>query len=281
MIYSSVVENLLFPIILVATTLVFLAIFIPIVAVRGHYKKFVNKHSVAIRQLKEVNKKYKFIKIPNFDMSHSYDNENFYGDISCRDYLTYQLVYSQKKVSQAMRDTLQNKDLYDKYKQDVQNSCTKGQYDTEKLPRNAKRLKKFEDKIFKDTMHSPVTNFSIYVKLILTNINGDRKGYKDKFFYSKEIKEIIHDLNNKKGSYYANENIWNSICRVERGKVTNKMRFAIYERDGWRCRKCGRRRDDLEVDHIIPIAKGGKSTFDNLQTLCHRCNVKKGANIEY
>lgn len=255
MIYSSVIENLLFLIILVATTLVFLAIFIPIVAVRGYYKKFVNKHSVALRQLKEVNKKYKFIKIPNFDMSHSYDNENFYGDISCRDYLTYQLVYSQKKVSQAMRDTLQNKDLYDKYKQDVQNSCAKGQYDTEKLPRNAKRLKKFEDKIFKDTMHSPVTNFSIYVKLILTNINGDRKGYKDKFFYSKEIKEIIHDLNNKKGSYYANENIWNSICRVERGKVTNKMRFAIYERDGWRCRKCGRRRDDLEVDHIIPIAR--------------------------
>ncbi len=73
---------------------------------------------------------------------------------------------------------------------------------------------------------------------------------------------------------------WQSICRVERGKVTNKMRFAIYERDHYRCRKCGKSTDDLEVDHIIPISKGGKSTFDNLQTLCHRCNYRKGSNIE-
>ena len=40
------------------------------------------------------------------------------------------------------------------------------------------------------------------------------------------------------------------------------------------------RTNDLEVDHIIPISKGGKSTYDNLQTLCHRCNVRKGAKIE-
>ncbi len=278
---NTILEQLIIPIIIVSTTLVFFSIFIPIVADRKHYTNFVTDHSVALRQLKEVNKKYKFYKIPNFDLSHSYNNENFYDDISCEDYLTYQLVYTQKKVSQAMRDTLANKDLYDKYKQEVQSTSKRGNYDVYELPRNAKRLEKFERKIFFDSMCSPVINFSIYVKLTLTNINGDRKGSKDRTFYPKDIKRIIHDLNEKKGSYYSNEYIWNSICRVERGKVTNKMRFAIYERDGWRCRKCGRRRDDLEVDHIIPIAKGGKSTFDNLQTLCHRCNVKKGANIEY
>ncbi|MBR2352886.1 MAG: HNH endonuclease, partial [Clostridia bacterium] len=32
----------------------------------------------------------------------------------------------------------------------------------------------------------------------------------------------------------------------------------------------------LEVDHIIPVSKGGKSTLDNLQTLCERCNRGKG-----
>ncbi|MBO5777220.1 MAG: HNH endonuclease [Clostridia bacterium] len=36
----------------------------------------------------------------------------------------------------------------------------------------------------------------------------------------------------------------------------------------------------LEIDHIKPIAKGGKTTIDNLQTLCHDCNVKKGATYE-
>ncbi|MDD3841546.1 MAG: HNH endonuclease [Bacilli bacterium] len=57
------------------------------------------------------------------------------------------------------------------------------------------------------------------------------------------------------------------------------MRFAIYQRDHYRCQKCGRQTNDLEVDHIVPIAKGGKSTYDNLQTLCHRCNSAKGSNL--
>ena len=59
------------------------------------------------------------------------------------------------------------------------------------------------------------------------------------------------------------------------------MRFSIYQRDGYRCRICGRSTDDLEVDHIFPIAKGGKSTYDNLQTLCHRCNYNKSDSFEY
>ena len=68
---------------------------------------------------------------------------------------------------------------------------------------------------------------------------------------------------------------------VSKGEISNKMRFAIYERDGYRCRRCGVRDGyaRLEIDHIIPIAKGGKSTYDNLQTLCHDCNVEKGDSL--
>ena len=88
-------------------------------------------------------------------------------------------------------------------------------------------------------------------------------------------------IKNKNGTFYNDREIWNSLCRVERGKVSNKMRFSIYERDGYRCRNCGisDRYANLEIDHIIPISKGGKSTYDNLQTLCHRCNVEKGDSM--
>ena len=63
------------------------------------YRQFVKDNSVALAKLKELNDCYQFLKIKNFDMSHSYDNENFYSDISCQDYLTYELVYKQKEVS--------------------------------------------------------------------------------------------------------------------------------------------------------------------------------------
>ena len=213
-------------------------------------------------------------------MVHSYDNENFYDDISCEDYLTYQLVFLQKKVNQAMEGTLSNKELMNKYNHEIIEKCVMEQYDTEELLRNKNKLKMTELKEFNKAKQAPVVMFFIDVKLVLTNINGNYRSSKIERFYPNRISTIIHQLNQKRGSYYTNEWIWNSICRVERGKVTNKMRFAIYNRDHNRCRRCGSRYN-LEVDHIIPISKGGKSTYDNLQTLCHRCNVRKGSGIKY
>ena len=35
----------------------------------------------------------------------------------------------------------------------------------------------------------------------------------------------------------------------------------------------------LEIDHIIPIAKGGQTVEDNLQTLCWKCNRAKSDKI--
>lgn len=68
--------------------------------------------------------------------------------------------------------------------------------------------------------------------------------------------------------------------KEERSKVTQSLRYDIMRRDGFRCRLCGRSADsgvELEVDHIIPISKGGTSSMDNLQTLCRDCNRGKGA----
>ena len=43
--------------------------------------------------------------------------------------------------------------------------------------------------------------------------------------------------------------------------------------------KCGisdKSRIFFQVDHIIPMNAGGKSTLDNLQILCRQCNGQKG-----
>jgi hypothetical protein len=56
--------------------------------------------------------------------------------------------------------------------------------------------------------------------------------------------------------------------------VPQRLRRAVLERDGWRCRACGSK-DDLHVDHVYPRAYGGKAVLSNLQALCAPCNRTK------
>ena len=65
---------------------------------------------------------------------------------------------------------------------------------------------------------------------------------------------------------------------------TDRERFQILKRDRFRCKLCGASPAtnptvELEVDHIIPFSKGGPTTIENGQTLCHRCNRHKGDSI--
>ena len=102
---------------------------------------------------------------------------------------------------------------------------------------------------------------------------------KKKTIEEAEIQEIFRKLDSRT-TLYATE-AWRR--KTERAKVTPAVRFRIIQRDGGRCRMCGRSAQDgtiLEVDHIIPIAHGGDSRDSNLQTLCRECNRGKGS-VEY
>lgn len=61
--------------------------------------------------------------------------------------------------------------------------------------------------------------------------------------------------------------------------VTRGQRVRILERDGYRCQSCGAE-SHLCIDHIIPVSRGGDSSDDNLQVLCHSCNTKKGNKLD-
>lgn len=54
------------------------------------------------------------------------------------------------------------------------------------------------------------------------------------------------------------------------------LRREILERDAYRCQVCGDWHQ-LVIDHIRPRSKGGLTVPENLQTLCNRCNSKKGS----
>ena len=67
--------------------------------------------------------------------------------------------------------------------------------------------------------------------------------------------------------------------RNQRKLMTKALRKEIMKRDNYTCQICGKYMPDevgLHIDHIVPIAKGGKTVPSNLQVLCSKCNGAKG-----
>lgn len=64
---------------------------------------------------------------------------------------------------------------------------------------------------------------------------------------------------------------------------------VVFARDAWRCGLCGKKTDRSkrgsthprapELDHIIPVSKGGLHTYANTQCSCRSCNGAKGARV--
>ncbi len=60
-----------------------------------------------------------------------------------------------------------------------------------------------------------------------------------------------------------------------RPAIPHRVRLAIYERDGYRCRYCGGFRGGLVIDHIDAYIDGGGHHEKNLATACNPCNIEK------
>jgi hypothetical protein len=80
-----------------------------------------------------------------------------------------------------------------------------------------------------------------------------------------EFKKIYID----KRIYKTNSKLWKEISKT------------IFKRDNYTCKYCGQIGGRLEVDHVIPISKGGTNDLSNLTTSCRKCNrQKKDMSVE-
>ena len=81
----------------------------------------------------------------------------------------------------------------------------------------------------------------------------------------------INSPDENKASYYKHKT---------KREPSNRLKVQVLMRDGNRCRLCGVACNDgiheIRFDHIIPWAKGGETTLENLQVLCFDCNAAKG-----
>jgi 5-methylcytosine-specific restriction endonuclease McrA len=66
--------------------------------------------------------------------------------------------------------------------------------------------------------------------------------------------------------------------RARRQAIPQEVKVHVWQRDCGSCVQCGSR-ENLEFDHIIPLAMGGSNSVRNIQLLCEVCNRRKGATL--
>jgi 5-methylcytosine-specific restriction enzyme A len=72
------------------------------------------------------------------------------------------------------------------------------------------------------------------------------------------------------------------MTKTSRIPIPQEVRQYILERNNFRCQGCDASDPKLalQIDHIIPLAKGGTNDLSNLQVLCQPCNSQKSDRID-
>lgn len=250
------------------------------------YVDFINEHSLAIRAIKELNSKYQFSPIYPLIYKNRYDSTVNFENVSCKDYLIYQFHLDTLCVRRIVKSRNNNISKEIDYKSKVDLAKDKlGNFDVSIENLDEEKLRNIESIVFNDLIEKVDTDFYAEVHLYLTRGRIHRVvDEKKESFDLNKIIDVLKNIDSSKvidGRRFYSGKVWKSIERVERAKVSNELRQEIFERDGYTCVICGStEKESLEIDHIMPISKGGKTEPDNLQTLCHDCNIRKGNDID-
>lgn len=109
---------------------------------------------------------------------------------------------------------------------------------------------------------------------------GDRmcfeKGYGPEFELCSECAEEIANLY---WLVHAGERLTDRPARpASKPMLSQADKWRILRRDGFCCQSCGAQDRPLHVDHVIARINGGSDADENLQALCDKCNLQKGAS---
>jgi len=104
--------------------------------------------------------------------------------------------------------------------------------------------------------------------------------------YTERNREKVREINRKAQARYrkTEKGRWSKRVYEYRkrnpkiGKIDKKQWEEKLKRLGGKCQMCGST-EDITIDHIIPLSKGGTNHIDNLQPLCRRCNSRKQNKI--
>jgi len=109
---------------------------------------------------------------------------------------------------------------------------------------------------------------------LVLRFDGIEERYTKKEFIEGTIKALNRDWIRIINYFLKKGNLPKKRKSTRKNFHYSSLKWKIFRRDNFTCQICGNQ-EFLELDHIIPISKGGKEEENNYQTLCKKCNVSK------
>lgn len=244
-------------------------------------KKKVLNSSVKIKNLEELNAQIGFHSIENiFEIYKHYDNKGSFNKIdpafimsaNIKENLLYFKEYSEK-----LRDNRAKLADYEDLVNKIQETNYKTDYKSLKIPGFIFSF--FERRMFSRKTLKPVVDCLFVVHMSYSSPKGKVNLSKFGKFNFDDMFVSLESVSRT----FLDRTTYSRLAAVERGELSDSMRYDILNRDNFTCVICGassRQGVRLHVDHIIPVSKGGKSVPSNLRTLCERCNIGKSNKTE-
>lgn len=225
---------------------------------KRYIKKLKNESKLYIEIEKNLNHQYYFEELkPFFDYYHV-KNKSELETCNIDDYLLitidrkYQDLYLYKKKYDK---------LYQSYKEYLKKYEALKIYIDEQECRmihtSLSKYMKYQNKIYENLKMKRFYEFKVVIYVNYSSRKGKIRKSIYKCYNKDKFKEIfLKYLEMKKTKSY-----YQVSARIERAKMGDSIRYDVLKRDKYRCCICGRSMKDgirLEVDHIIPVSKGGK-----------------------
>lgn len=239
--------------------------------------KKVEKISLNVKKVKEINDSYIFKEFfkRKRTIRHRTKSYKSFGKTNRRDVIGYHIENNIKSLRDDIETAIKNKELYEKYLIELNglDLQTNNQLIKE-MNMSIEKFQKIEKKLIKKLQLKKAYNIKIYLIVYYQSPKG-------KNFYRKNARLNYNDIVEQYNIWDEKKN-YEISARYERSIMSDSIRYDVLKRDDFKCNTCGVSSKDgakLHVDHIVPVSKGGKTVSNNLQTLCERCNLGKSNKL--
>ena len=244
-------------------------------------ERIVLDTSIKIKKLKELNSQYIFSPVKRqYVLNNRVSSLRYFNSYIRNGMLMSAIQYNWAEITsivERVQNNRLNKVKYDEQWEEIQKGSVCLDDICTLIPGN--EYVAIEKKLLKKLHLSPAISTLISINVSYSSPAG-RNHYNRKQIVSYDN---LYQLYRQTLEQTQASSLKQAQYQAERAKMSPSLRYNILRRDGFRCQLCGATAQDgakLHVDHIIPISKGGKTEWNNLRTLCDRCNIGKSNKLE-